>query len=95
MQVGNAETSSGVKNGGLLRHVDSLSDANADRLVECLRQTPEVALSLVYINGYSQLREPTDTKVSLELCCQILANVRFLFLHPAFGMKSSESVPFR
>ena len=78
MQVGNAETSSGVQNRGLLCHVDSLSDADTDRLVECLRLTPEVALSLVYTNGYSQLREPTDTKVSLELFCQILATCSLL-----------------
>ncbi len=36
-QVGNAVTSGGVKDRGLLRHVDSLNDADTDRLVECLR----------------------------------------------------------
>ena len=69
-QVGNAVTSGGVKDRGLLRHVDSLNDADTDRLVECLRQTPEVALSLVYTNGFSQLREPSDSKVGLELFYQ-------------------------
>ena len=67
LQAGNVKSSRREGEHSLLWPVDELSDNERDRLVESLRQAHEIALSLVYTNGSSQLREQTENKVSL-LC---------------------------
>ncbi|KAI0209399.1 DNA polymerase nu [Lamellibrachia satsuma] len=62
--AGNVKSSRREGEHSLLWPVDELSDNARDRLVESLRQAHEIALSLVYTNGSTQLREQTENKVA-------------------------------